>query len=125
MIKGIGVDCTQVERIKKSMQRESFVNRVFSERERELFESRGEKRAAESAAGCFAAKEAFMKACGVGLGGFALADIALLRRESGEPYFDLAGTAAAYCEQNSLAAHVSLTHDAGLAIAFVVLEKAG
>lgn len=123
MIQGIGVDCTQVERIAKSMQRSSFVKRVYSEGEQALFAQRGEKRAAESAAGCFAAKEAFMKACGVGLGGFALADIAALRRESGEPYFALTGSAAEHCEKNGITLHLSLTHDAGLAIAFVVLER--
>ncbi len=123
MIYGLGVDCTQVERIAKSMAKPHFAARVFSPAERDLFASRGEKHAAESAAGCYAAKEAFLKAAGKGLGGFALAEIAALRQASGAPVFQLSGAAKAWCDENGLTAHLSLTHDAGLAIAFVVLER--
>lgn len=123
MIKGIGVDTTTVERVAESMQNEHFLQRVFSAEERALFAGRSEKHAAESAAGCFAAKEAFLKAAGRGLGGFALADIAVLRKESGAPYFVLAGEAAQFCKQNALRAHLSITHEGGLATAFVLLEE--
>ena len=44
----------------------------------------------------FAAKEAFLKAAGTGLGGFALSELALLRAENGAPYFELQGRAAAW-----------------------------
>lgn len=124
MVYGIGVDCTTVERIAKSMQTEGFAKRVYAAEELALFSALGPKRAAESAAACFAAKEAFLKAAGVGLGGYALADIAALRRQSGAPYFALSGTAKAFCLQNGLVAHLSITHEGGFATAFVVLEKA-
>ena len=45
------------------------------------------KATAETAAANFAAKEAFLKAAGTGLGGFAMPELAVLRQKSGAPYF--------------------------------------
>ena len=64
-----------------------------------------------------------MKACGKGLGGFALADIQALRAESGAPCYALRGAAAAHMAENGLHASLSLSHEGGLAAAFAVLEK--
>lgn len=123
MIYGIGIDTVQVERIAKSLQKERFLQRVYSPGERALFAARGEKHAAESAAAGFAAKEAFLKAAGVGLGGFALAEIGALRKDTGQPYIAPEGKVADFLRENSLVAHLSITHEGGLATAFVVLEK--
>lgn len=123
MIVGIGTDLCQTDRMERAVERETFLQGVFSPEERDLLAGRTGKRRAQTAAANFAAKEAFLKACGRGLGGFALADIAVLRKESGEPYFALTGGAAAWVEENRLTPHLSLTHDAGLASAFVVLEQ--
>lgn len=121
-IPGIGVDLCAVERMEKSLASEAFVGRVFAPAEREWLSTLSSTRRAASAAANFAAKEAFLKAAGTGLYGFALADIAVLRKESGAPYIQLFGTAAAWAAENGLLARVSLTHEAGLACAFVVLE---
>lgn len=64
-----------------------------------------------------------MKACGTGLSGFSMAEIAALRQPSGAPYLEFTGKAARFIAQNHLQAHLSLTHEAGLAGAFVVLER--
>lgn len=125
MIAGIGVDCVQVERLEKSMARPGFAKKVFSPKEQALIAGRRGRRIAETAAGCWAGKEAFLKAAGRGLGGFALADIAVLRRENGAPYYALGGQAAAWAKARGLMAHLSLTHEGGQAIAFAVLESAG
>ncbi len=125
MISGIGVDCVQLARMQESLARARFAQKVFSEGERALFAGKTEERAGEIAAGCFAAKEAFLKACGRGLGAFALTDIAALRNDAGAPYYACTGAAAAHLEQNGLVAHLSITHDGGLAIAFALLEKTG
>lgn len=122
MIRGIGVDCAQVARIAKSLQSPAFMGRVFSGEEQAMLNGVKGKKREESAAACFAAKEAFLKAAGVGLGGFPLADIAALRKPGGAPYYALSGQAAQYLEENHLCAHLSLTHEAGLAMAFAVLE---
>ena len=125
MILGIGTDLCEVARMEKSLQREPFLQRVFSPGERELILARKGKARAETAAANFAAKEAFLKACGVGLGGFALAEIGVLRQVTGAPCYALEGSAAAWAEKNHVKAHLSLTHEAGLACAFAVLEQTG
>lgn len=122
MIYGIGVDAVRIDRMAKSLARPGFTARVFSEGERKLFATQNERRAAQTAAGCFAAKEAFLKSTGGGLGAFSLRDITALRDASGAPYFAFSGTAADFILKKSLAAHLSITNEAGLATAFVVLE---
>ncbi len=121
MVYGIGMDCVKIARMEKSLASAHFVQRVFSAEERALLAAKG-GRAADSAAACFAAKEAFLKACGKGLGGFPLEEIAALRKESGAPYLNLSGSAAAFVREKGLACHLSLSHEAGLAFAYVVLE---
>lgn len=123
MIYGIGVDCTQIDRMEKSLAKAAFIERVFSPEERDLINGKKGGNALQTAAACFAAKEAFLKACGLGLGGFGFEEVAALRKESGAPYYKLSGKAAAFCREKGLVAHLSITHEAGLAIAFAVLEK--
>ena len=123
MILGIGTDLCSTARMADKLQKDSFVQKVFSPAEQELLKTLGKKHCAETAAANFAAKEAFLKAAGTGLGGFALAELAVLRKESGAPYFSLTGKTAAWTAANGVTAHVSLTHESGLASAFVVLEQ--
>lgn len=49
----------------------------------------------------------------------------MLRAESGAPYYALTGQAAAWLKENRLTAHLSLSHDGGLAQAFTILEQTG
>lgn len=121
-IVGIGVDCASIERVAKCAAREHFARRVFGERERALFARRREPGPAQAAS--FAAKEAFGKALGTGiLQEFSLCEAEALRNEAGAPYLHFSGRAAQLMAERGLTAHLSLTHEAGLAIAFVVLEK--
>ena len=132
MLYGIGCDLCQVERMARRLggaHGAHFAARVFGPDERaalgltEAAEGPLPAHKAESAAADFAAKEAFLKAAGRGLGDFALADIQALRRESGAPYYRLGGTAAAWLAAEGLRANLSLSHEGGLALAFCVLEK--
>lgn len=123
MICGIGTDLCSADRMAQKLQRPGFAEKVFSPEERTLLHTLGEKRRAETAAANFAAKEAFLKAAGTGLGGFSLPELAVLRKESGAPYFALTGAAADWAKANALTLHVSLTHESGLASAFVLLEQ--
>lgn len=122
MIFGIGVDCTRISRIQKSMQTPGFLQKIYSPQEQQLIDGLQGQKAMQTAAGCFAGKEAFLKACGVGLGGFSLQDIGVLRRESGAPYYALAGKAAEFCKKHNITPRITLTNEEDLAIAFVVLE---
>ena len=115
MIAGVGVDMVRIERMEKSLGSEAFWRRVFGEEERAFLEKLPPARRAASAAANFAA--------GKGLGGFALADIQVLRAESGAPCYALRGAAAAHMAENGLHASLSLSHEDGLAAAFTVLEK--
>ena len=124
MIAGVGVDMVCIQRMEKSLCSEAFWQRVFGEEERAFLEALSPAKRAASAAANFAAKEAFLKACGVGLGGFAPADIQALRGEKGAPCYRLCGAAAAFAKEKGLRASLSLSHEGGLAIAFAVLETA-
>ncbi len=123
MIFGIGTDLVRVDRIQKSLESPAFCSRVFGEEEQAFLQGLSGKHRAESAAACFAAKEAFLKACGRGLGGFALADIQALRKESGEPFYALRGEAQEFCKKEGLRPSLSLSHEGGMALAFAILEK--
>lgn len=122
MIYGIGIDLCGVARMAKSLESPAFCRRIFGREEWALLEPLSPHRRAESAAANFAAKEAFLKAAGVGLGGYAMEDIQCLRLESGAPLLALSGTAAAFAEEKHLTAHVSLTHENDMAQALVILE---
>lgn len=123
MVYGIGADLVQIDRMEKSLKSEAFWNRVFGEEERQLLLGLGEARRMQSAAANFAAKEAFLKAIGTGIGGFALHEIQAVRKQGGAPCFSFTGNAAQWVQQNGIKAHLTLSHDAGLAQAFVVLER--
>ena len=71
MIWGVGIDLCDADRIEKSLAKPSFLDHVFAPAEQALLSALGEKRRAETAAANFAAKEAFLKAVGTGLGGCA------------------------------------------------------
>lgn len=123
MIAGIGMDLCKIERMERSLASPAFCSRVFGQEEYAALQKLGEHRRLESAAACFAAKEAFLKAAGTGLGGFALSEIQALRREDGAPYYALTGSAARWLKEQGLTVHLSLTHEAGLAGAMAVLER--
>jgi holo-[acyl-carrier protein] synthase len=79
--------------------------------------------AVERYAARFAAKEALMKALGVGLGSFAFREVEVNRADSGDPTLALHGKAAAIAAERGAANwHVSLTHSDVVAIAFVAIE---
>jgi len=119
---GLGIDICQIERIDKALQKdERFLLRYFTQEERNYLNTRS---AAQSAAGMFAAKEAFLKALGVGLsGGVALADIGVAHDAQGCPSYSLSKKAAdAMRRKGASASFLSISHDAGVAAAVCVLE---
>ena len=61
--------------MEKSLASPAFLRRVFDEEERAFLLSLAPRKQPESAGANFAAKEAFLKACGTGIGGFALCEI--------------------------------------------------
>jgi holo-[acyl-carrier protein] synthase len=126
-IVGTGIDLIEVERVRAALERPAtgarFRARVFTEREIAYCESRGLGRF-QSYAARFAAKEAAMKAMGIGLGAVHFRDLEIAREPSGRPVLVLHGDAARRADALGVAAvHVSLTHTATTAGAVVVLER--
>lgn len=113
---GIGVDVVDVDRFAAVLQRTpGFVDRVLTEPERQ-------GRIASQAAR-FAAKEALAKALGAPVG-LRWHDAAVHTCPSGEPDLQVRGTVEAACSGRGVRhIHLSLSHDAGLAVAMVVLES--
>lgn len=122
MMIGIGCDLCQISRMEALLVDDRFLNRYFGAREREYINSRGSLAASSMAAG-FAAKEAFAKALGLGFDGISPQEILVLRRENGAPYYELLGNAKQILQQKGAnQAHLSISHEGGLALAFCVLE---
>ena len=113
-----GTDLTSVARIEKSLENPRFLTRVFSSAEIALFKARGMK--PETIAANWAAKEAFSKAMGTGFRGFTMNEVSVLRNELGAPYLVLEGRASSLARIKGRHFSVSLAHDSGLALAFVV-----
>lgn len=124
MIIGIGVDICNVQRIAQLRQRYGarFLDRIFTPVEQERC---GTGPACdERFAARFAAKEACMKALGVGWGpGIAFADIEVSTEDTGQPRLAMRGGAKQRADELGVRqVHVSLSHERDNAIAFIILE---
>ena len=122
-----GVDIISIERISNSLKRsgDAFLKRVCTEKEAALMGKGTEIRRSECLAGRFAAKEAVSKALGTGFGtlGISLTDMEILRNGSGAPYVNLNGQALAlYTGRGGKNISISISHDAGVAVAFCCIE---
>lgn len=117
----VGTDIIEVDRVRKSCTSRRFTQRVYSEKEREMFALK--KSPAQSMAGNWAAKEAFAKALGTGVSGFALHEISCLRDQNGCPYFEFSGKALEIMRKSGLTAAVSISHTKDYATAAVILYK--
>ena len=84
MIVGIGNDIIEIERIEKAISKEGFKNKIYTQRELENIEKRGDR--VETYAGIFSAKEAISKAIGTGVREFSLTDLEILNDDLGKPY---------------------------------------
>lgn len=115
MIVGVGVDVVDIERFAESLERTpSLAQRLFTPEER--------SRPISSLAARFAAKEAIAKALGAPRG-MGWHDAEIVTNAAGAPSFVIRGTVQARADDLGVRmVHVSLSHDAGIASAFVVLE---
>jgi holo-[acyl-carrier protein] synthase len=122
VIRGVGVDVVSVERVARLLERRGprFLERCFAPDE---VRRAGD---AQHVAGLLAAKEAAFKALATGWGaGVGWRDVIVGRRKSGAPELRLEGGAADRAARLGVSrCHLSITHDAGVAVALVVLEGA-
>ena len=84
MIVGIGNDIIEIERIEKAISKKGFKNKIYTQKELENIEKRGNR--LETYAGIFSAKEAISKAIGTGVREFSLTDLEILNDDLGKPY---------------------------------------
>lgn len=118
MIKGIGLDIIELQRIREGLVRnDRLAARILTSEEREIYETLpSQARKIEFAAGRFAAKEAFAKACGTGLGKLSFQDIEILPGKKGAPELKARNLG----EDRVL---VSISHSKDYAVAQVVIEE--
>jgi holo-[acyl-carrier protein] synthase len=124
MIVGLGIDVAGIDRIARALERfgDRFMARLLTASERAYADTRLADKATW-VAGRLAAKEASSKALGVpeGIGWH---DVEVARAPNGAPVLRFFGKALARAaERGVTTAHLSISHDAGVACAVVVLEK--
>jgi holo-[acyl-carrier protein] synthase len=122
MIVGLGIDVCSIERMRRALERhgDRFFSRICTESERADLSGRD---VATALAGRFAVKEAFAKALD-GARGVGWHEVQVRRAPSGRPTLALSGNATAMVEKFGADAwHVTITHDAGVAVAVVILES--
>ncbi|HLA95356.1 MAG TPA: holo-ACP synthase [Pyrinomonadaceae bacterium] len=125
MIVSTGIDIVEVYRIAETMTRTPrFAVRVFTPAERDYCDAKGAA-AAQSYAGRFAAKEAFLKAIKTGWRGkITWHDIEVMNDADGVPTLNVTGEAAKILtERGAEIIHLSISHTAEHAVAHVILEK--
>lgn len=119
MVVGIGVDIVDVARFERAMERTPrLADRLFGE----AFEP---DMPGVSLAARFAAKEATLKALGGHIPGFLWTDIQVTGPKGHTPQLTLTGSTQIRAQEKEVSNHhLSLSHDGGMAIAFVVMETA-
>ena len=120
---GIGIDLVDIERFRRSLERTpSMRTRLFTDIELAYVAPKADP--VPSLAARFAAREAVMKALGVGLGSFSFHDVWVERAESGRPSLAFAGRAAELAAEAGVATwHLSLTHSDLMAAAYVIADS--
>jgi holo-[acyl-carrier protein] synthase len=122
VIVGIGVDLVDVARFERAASRTPrLLDRLFAESEQH---PQGRDMPLRSLAARFAAKEALIKAIGDS-DGVRWHDIRVVSNELRNPSFELSGRIAEVAKERGIATfHLSMSHDADLAIAYVIAEGA-
>lgn len=118
MIYGIGIDLIELSRIETSIQKDNrLVKRILTDKERAAYDGlQTQRRKIEYVAGRFAAKEAFSKAAGTGIGQLSFQHIEVLNLPSGAPVVKTKGFSDEHC-------FVSISHTEHYATAQVIITQ--
>ena len=124
MIYGIGTDIVSIKRIEDALFRfgDRFLHRILNETE--VAEYAQSAQPARFLAKRFAAKEAFSKAFGTGIGGeIAWHDVAVGHDQRGKPIINSSAPLLARLAKSDIKnSHISISDESEHAIAFVILE---
>lgn len=117
MIVGIGIDITEIGRVRSAVKKNPrFLDKVLTNEELAQTSKMNEKRKMEYAAGRFSAKESYSKALGSGLGSkVQFSDLAIVDNENGKPEF--------LRHPFDGKAHISISHTKDLVVTEVILER--
>lgn len=115
MIIGVGVDLVDLARFESKLQETpALIERIFTPTERE--------RSNQSLAGIWASKEALIKAIG-NPAGLNWQDVTVKNDSLGKPNLEVTGATKERSDQMGITSwHLSISHDGGMACAFVVAE---
>jgi holo-[acyl-carrier protein] synthase len=118
---GIGIDVVEIARLEQALERRPRLReRVFTAAEIEYADRH--RRPGMHLAARFAAKEAALKA--LGIGGLRLHEVEVVGGDGGPPQLRLHGEAAAAADREGLALAVSLSHEREVAVAVVMARPA-
>lgn len=121
MIIGIGTDVVQIPRIERllNLYQQRFIERILSPSEIQKLNISNKESFGNFLAKRFAAKEAFSKAIGSGIGrGLSFKDISVLNDDLGRPFIEISSN-----KFNHLLIHLSISDDYPIAMAFVVISR--
>ncbi len=124
LIIGCGIDLVKIERIEKIIKRwgNNFNCRIFTPLERDYCEKKKDNKY-QSYAGKFAAKEALLKALGLGLRGANWKEIEIKNDELGQPIIDTSGKLKNIASTRGVNKYfVTISHTKEYATAQVILE---
>lgn len=123
MIRGIGIDIIEIDRIANAIERRGglFIERLFTRNEQLPFDPAAKRHQAAYYAGRFAAKEAVVKALGTGFRGITWQDIEVLKDSLGKPYINLSSHVAKRFDNPELL--ISISHCKTYACAFCTWQN--
>ena len=121
MIRGIGIDVCDIARMRKAVSREGFCKRVFSCEEIAYAEAKADPAVHYAAA--FAAREALSKATGWGIAGLGIDTCPVQRTPSGPRFVFDQKTLTKLSNEGIDNVFLSISHESGIAVAVVILEK--
>lgn len=122
-IYGLGTDIIEIARLEKQLAKsDKLAKRILTEMEYDLFNQH--KSPARYLAKRFAAKEAAVKAIGIGIGnGIGWQQMEVSNLESGQPVIKFSGYFAELCKQQGItSSFISISDEQRYAVATVVLE---
>ena len=125
-ILGNGVDIIDNRRIKKAIKNKNFINKIFTNKEKEFSKIKKAKKI-NYFAKRFAAKEAFLKAIGTGISnGFSFKDITVLNDKEGKPLIELAKKIDLFIKKKfkvkNYKIYLSISDEMKYSIAYVILQ---
>jgi len=124
LIIGCGIDLVKIERIEKIIKRwgNDFTSRIFTSLEGEYCEKKKVNKF-QSYAGRFAAKEALLKALGLGLRGDNWKEIEIRNDKLGQPIIDISGKLKNIASVKGVSKYfITISHTKEYAVAQVILE---